>query len=211
MTEDKVKNLWGEEFRIVAEGLAETDVVIFVEKMMRRHRESLEQLDHIAALHELATKTVQDAEGLASDIKENAQAEAQAEARRLIEDAEAKAAEVLDGAEEAAIERVKTQGERLATVGEEYRRKARERLAGIDSALKGLEEAATRELSTRMPSHYIGKHLYQSVHFLPAFRELMREIKSGLARDERESSEAMEAESPPKSSDPVEPHTCRRR
>ncbi|MCH8149269.1 MAG: hypothetical protein IH987_15010, partial [Planctomycetes bacterium] len=61
MTSDKSKSLWGQNFRVVLEGLAETDVVIFVEKLMRQHRESLKQLDHIASLHELATKMVQDA------------------------------------------------------------------------------------------------------------------------------------------------------
>ena len=69
MGDEKVKSLWGQDFRVVSEGLAETDVVIFVEKMMRQHRDSLKQLDHIAALHELATKTVEDAEQLSSDIK----------------------------------------------------------------------------------------------------------------------------------------------
>ena len=50
MPADKVRNLWGQDFR--SKGLAENDVVVFVEKLMSQHRESLKQADHLASLHD---------------------------------------------------------------------------------------------------------------------------------------------------------------
>jgi len=37
-----------------------------------------------------------------------------------------------------------------------------------------------------MRSDYIGKHLYQSVHFIPAFHALIREIEAGMKKEERD-------------------------
>ena len=184
MTSKKSKSLWGQSFRVVEQGLAETDVVIFVEKLMRQHRESLKQLDHIASLYELATKTVEDAETLAASVKEEAKTESEAEFSRIIDDANEKALGILEQAEKTASERVEGTRAEAAAISAESRERTRERLARIDSALRALEEAAVRELSTRMPSHYIGKHLQQSVHFLPAFRRLIQEVEAGLSDEE---------------------------
>ena len=98
MASDELKNLWGQEFRVVAEGLAETDVVIFVEKMMREHREKNDQLKHIKALHRLAQKTVEDAEQLANSVKAEAKATSETEADSVMSEADARAKEIIDEA-----------------------------------------------------------------------------------------------------------------
>ena len=51
-------------------GLAENDVSDFVEELMARRREVEERLEHIDSLHELANRTLQDAQALAEDIRE---------------------------------------------------------------------------------------------------------------------------------------------
>jgi DNA anti-recombination protein RmuC len=207
MTDDKSKTLWGEEFRVVQEGLAETDVVIFVEKMMRQHRESLRKLDHIEALHELATKTVEDAERLAARIIEEAEKDSKAESKRIAAEAEERAAGMLAEAEKRADDLASANASALAKTLGRGRRQVRERLAGIEAALKDLEDAATRELSTRMRSHYIGKHLYQSVHFIPAFHDFIRQVEAGLKKEEREALPEVGPDATPTSPNPAEPET----
>ena len=111
--DDKSKTLWGEEFRVVQQGLAETDVIIFVEKMMRQYRKSLRKLDHIEASHELATKTVEDAERLAARITDEAEKESKAEIRRVAAETEARATELMAEAEKRAGELASANGRSL--------------------------------------------------------------------------------------------------
>ena len=183
MSTDKLKSLWGDDFRVVAEGLAETDVVIFVEKLMRQHRESLKQLDHIPSLHELAKKTVQEAETQAASTREEAKRNADAEYTRIIAEAKEKAQEVLQEADRTASDRVEAAGAKIAEMEAGFRKKTQQRMARIDSALRALQESAIRELSTRMRTHYIGKHLFQSVHFIPAFERLIKEVEAEMGQE----------------------------
>ena len=206
MTTDKTKSLWGQDFRLVAEGLAETDVVIFVERLMRGHRQSLEQLDHIASLHELAKKTVEDAEKIASTIIEEARSEANAEAERIFAEATRKAGEIVEEGELAAGERSEAAREDIEAQEAELRARTLERTSRIDSALRTLVDAAKLELSTRMRSHYLGKHLYESVHFIPAFERLIRDVEKDLsgARDGGPATRVVEPEEADESAGPGE-------
>ncbi len=225
MASDELKNLWGQEFRVVAEGLAETDVVIFVEKMMREHREKNDQLEHIEALHRLAQKTVEDAEQLANGVRAEAKATSEAEASRVLDqadgraqdiieeaskivpeakakaekiiedaasrvpDAERKAQEIIDEAKETAKSIIEKAEANVADLDAELLSDAQARLDGIKGALEVLKDAAVEELSGRMTTHYIGKHLTQSVHFIPAFEALIRRIEAELVRESYKPSE----------------------
>lgn len=185
MADEKVKNLWGEDFRVVPEGLAETDVVIFFEKLIRQHREQLKQLDNIASLHDLATKTVQDAEALAANIREEAEQSAKKRSQEVLAEAEKTATEVLAKAQRESAELVDQTRAQIAEIESEFRSKAQDRFSRMDAAIKAVVEAAVQELATRMPSHYIGKHLHQSVHFIPAFENLIREVQADLPESDR--------------------------
>ena len=99
MSDEKIQNLWGQAFRLVSDGLAEGDVVTFVEKMMSQHRKSLNQADHISTLHKLASLTVEEAQELASNIRATAKREAESEASRVLADAQSRAKEILESAE----------------------------------------------------------------------------------------------------------------
>ena len=43
------------------------------------------------------------------------------------------------------------------------------------------KESARQELSTRMKSHYLGKHLAQSVQFVAAFEEFIKGVQTELS------------------------------
>lgn len=65
----------------------------------------------------------------------------------------------------------------------EFKKLAAKRFGRVDAALRDLVEAAKAELSTRMPAHYLGKHLYASVHFIPSFEKLVKEAERDLDLD----------------------------
>ena len=181
MTTDKSKSLWEQDFRLVTEGLAETDVVIFVERLMREHRQRVEQLDHIESLHELAKKTVEDAEKIAASTRQEGRADAHAEAERIVAEAHRKATEIIEDGDRAANERAEAARAAIAALETEFHAKGLRRSARLDSAFQALVESAKQELSTRMPRHYVGKHLYQSVNFIPAFEKLIREVEDEIS------------------------------
>ena len=139
MTTDKARNLWGQNFRIVQEGLAETDVVIFVERLMRQHRERLKQLDHITSLHELAKKTVQDAESLSSNIVAGARRESETDFARAIAAAKGKAHETIEEANLAASELTEAAHASVAIMEADSRLAVLERVSKIDTALQELK------------------------------------------------------------------------
>lgn len=182
-TEDK-KVLWGQDFRVVTEGLAETDVVIFVEKLLGRHRERVQQLDHISALNELATKKVEDAQELARSIEDEARARVRSESEQVVEEARREADSIVAAARRAAAEIVSRGAADVESMRAESRAALRERTQKIDAALKAVEDAAVEELSKRMSTHYIWKYLNQSAHFLPAFRALIDEVEAQLASEQ---------------------------
>ena len=155
MSTHRVKNLWGQDFRVVNEGLAESDVEAFVETLMAQHHACQERLSHIAALYKLAEKTVQEAERLATRIKREAQEKSESNSARIITEARHRAQEIDKKVERAARTRAEAIGRVIIEAAEkessaseaEPHKKVRERIAKIDSALHALKEAASEELS----------------------------------------------------------------
>lgn len=90
MKSSEVKSLWGQEFKVVEQGLAEEQVVAFVTNLVKQRDSLLERQQHLNSLQKLAEKTVTEANELAKSIKQ----EAQSEAAKLIEEAEDIAREV---------------------------------------------------------------------------------------------------------------------
>lgn len=183
MSDEKIQNLWGQAFRLVSDGLAERDVVTFVEKMMSQHRESLKQADHISTLHKLASLTVEEAQELASNIRTMAKRESEAEASSIISDAQSRAREILESAEYTVKSQTRAASRlrKAAAAMEALRQAQLGRFEEIDSELQTLKESARQELSTRMKSHYLGKHLAQSVLFVAAFEEFIKGVQAELS------------------------------
>ena len=93
MGNDSVKELWGVQFFIVPEGLAEEQVVNFVDGLIARSQNGSEGKDHHSALFSLAAQTVVEATNIAESTKEQARQEADAEAARIRSKAEEEARE----------------------------------------------------------------------------------------------------------------------
>ena len=99
-------------------GLAEKDVSDFVEELMARYRQAEERLEHIDLLHELATRTLQDAQAFAEDIKERGKKEADEYAQEINSKAKEQAQAIVEAAEQQALslreDAKKTERDRLA-------------------------------------------------------------------------------------------------
>ena len=122
---------------MVPDGLAESEVYLFVEELRSKYEEARQRLDHLDALYELATRTLKEADENVSSII----ADATERARIIVEDAEEKAHSVKSEA--------KTDSERQAssTISLAERR-AQEMIAGAQATVERLlREADSRAKS----------------------------------------------------------------
>lgn len=95
----KTRQLWEQEFSLVKEGLAEDQVVQFVNELIARHRVQLEQRERIEAFPSLRAKQiVAEAERAAANLRLTARKEAEAEAARLEAEARQRAQEIVSEA-----------------------------------------------------------------------------------------------------------------
>jgi len=95
MSGSDVRSLWGQDFKIVREGLAEEQIVTFVNDVVRERDRLLHRQQNLDHLQRLAETTVTEASELAGMIKQ----EAQTEAASVLEEAKARACEVTDEAQ----------------------------------------------------------------------------------------------------------------
>ncbi len=95
MSKVTVKELWGESFHVVPEGLDEEEVVKYVDALKA-------ELDRQSALQKLAEQTVVEADRLAGNIREQARKDAEEEAARIRAAAEAEASRITSSAEDEA-------------------------------------------------------------------------------------------------------------
>ena len=98
------KQLWGQEFDIVDEGLSEEQVAEVVGSLMSKCRDLEEQQKHFLSLGSLTERAAIDADKAAATIKARAKAEAEAEAARIIAQANERTQEMLVEAKKAAQE-----------------------------------------------------------------------------------------------------------
>ena len=90
-TSDKVKEIWGQRFRIVKNGLNEAEVSSFISTLTRQNDELINKVEHLSALTKLAESTVVDAENQAKSIRMQVEEEAKAQAANIITTAEEQA------------------------------------------------------------------------------------------------------------------------
>ena len=91
--DDQVKEIWGVKFRIAPHGLAEDQVVAFVNSLMEQSKESAAEQEKRSSLLKLAEQTVVEADRLAEEINKQAKLEAEEEEDRIIREATDKAQE----------------------------------------------------------------------------------------------------------------------
>ena len=102
-----IVELWGREFNIVRNGLSEAQVVSFVNELVKQHDLLIQRQEHMAALTQLAERTVTEAGKMAEDLKKEAANQAKAEAQRITAEAEAVAARITAEAQAHAQEMIK--------------------------------------------------------------------------------------------------------
>jgi len=90
-TSDKLKEIGGQKFRIVKNGLDEAEVSSFISALTRQNNELANKLEHLSALTKLAESTVVEAEKQAKSIRMQAGEEAKAQAASIIGAAEMQA------------------------------------------------------------------------------------------------------------------------
>lgn len=91
MVSSRVRELWGVDFTVVPHGLAEEEVVDFVDHLISRSHDGGSDRGSHAALLKLAELTVVRADEVAESIKEEARQKAEAEAAQIRADAEEEA------------------------------------------------------------------------------------------------------------------------
>ncbi len=102
----KVKRIWGQQFRIVKNGLDEADVSAFVSRLVEQNNELLSKLEHVDSLKKLAQKAVIEAAKLAERVKIEADDKAKAIISQAEEEARIEAARTVTEAERNALDRI---------------------------------------------------------------------------------------------------------
>jgi len=129
----QTRNLWGKEFSVVGDGLAEAEVVAFISELLQRQ--------HHQSLMELAQRTVIEAEKLALSLREKAKGEAEAEAASILSQAQAHAEQIAQDNQE-------TIRSILAQAEEDARAIAQHTLTEADQLALSLREKARSEAET---------------------------------------------------------------
>ena len=147
------------------DGLDVTDVALFVEGLMSRYQSSIDKASHIEPLHELARKTVEEAEHIAGEIK-----------RRSEEEGKSLSTQIKSNAEHSADEIVQRAFAAGAAIEEEAQRKAREKVDELHTTFSTMkrwandEFAALKDVEERMGV------------FLSAYESFLNLLDRGVAR-----------------------------
>ena len=200
------KVLWGEEFHVVPEGLAEDEVVSFVDDLMEQSRQIRDDQERQASLHRLAEQTVVEADKLAASIKQQARGEAEAEAARLIAAAEQEGRERAQRIVRAAERESATLSTDSAAKGKEEaeqilaqaRREAelmikatKDELPAIESEAKLEAEYLVRRFTVKFVEQIRSAVTETCNDMLPSLDDLMKESSHSGALDEGDSKHAI--------------------
>ncbi len=91
----RVKQLWGRQFSVVPEGLAEDQVAAYVDELMSKYKALAVQQEHILSLEKVLQQAAIEADRVAAGITSKAKEEAEAETARLINEAKERAQELM--------------------------------------------------------------------------------------------------------------------
>ena len=97
MGNNKVKHLWGQDFKIVKEGLDESQVVAFINHITKQKEAGIKDEARRRAQEE-ADRIVAKSEQGGRQIIEEAKKRGEGEAKRLINEAELKGRQIIDEA-----------------------------------------------------------------------------------------------------------------
>ena len=144
-TSDKVKEMGGQRFRIVKNGLDEAEVSSFISTLTQQNNELANKVEHLSALTKLAESTVVEAENQAKSIRMQVEEEAKAQAASIVaaaeEQAKLEAEKIITESKQRAEEVTQTRVVLAERQAEETIKNAE---AGADNVKRVAEEEASR-------------------------------------------------------------------
>ncbi|MFC2067765.1 hypothetical protein ACFLTP_01955 [Chloroflexota bacterium] len=91
MRDKNVRQLWGKDFEIVKDGLAESQVIGFATDIINERNNLLQSQEHLESLTRLAERTVIEADKMAKEIKLEAEEKANIQVSHILAEAEKQA------------------------------------------------------------------------------------------------------------------------
>ena len=185
-----VKELWGVEFRLVPDGLAEEDVVSFVNDLQDKRKQGKGDGEGQASLVKLAEQTVIEADRLAENIKDQARQEAEEQAAAILaasrKGATEEARELVDKAQrevtvqtEAVVSKAKKDADDIVSKArrdaEQVLQSARDQLPGIESEAKLQAEYLVRRFTVQFVEQIRAVVTETSNNMLPSLDALTKD------------------------------------
>ncbi len=143
-TSDKVKEMGGQRFRIVKNGLDEAEVSSFISTLIQQNNELANKVEHLSALTKLAESTVVEAEKQAKSIKMQTEEEAKAQAASIIATAEEQAKSEADKIIAESKQRAEEVAQTRVALAE---RKAEETIKDAEARAGNVKRVAEEEAS----------------------------------------------------------------
>jgi F0F1-type ATP synthase membrane subunit b/b' len=144
-TSDKVKEIGGQRFRIVKNGLDEAEVLSFISALIQQNNELANKVEHLSALTKLAESTVVEAEKQAKSIRIQTEEEAKAQASSIVaaaeEQAKLEADKIIAESKQRAEEVAQT---RIALAERQAEETIKNAEARVDNVRRVAEEEASR-------------------------------------------------------------------
>jgi cell division septum initiation protein DivIVA len=180
MAVNATKEHWGVKFTVASEGLAEEEVVAFVNGLMEKMEESAKAQEQQSSLLKLAEQTVIEADRLAERIKEDARKSASTEAEKVLAAAEEKAQEqvkkLLQKAEREAAERSSAAIAEAQREAQELLRKAQKEAQEVLQSAR--DQAAAIHSDARLEAEFIVRRV--SAQVAEEIRSAMTSINQSL-------------------------------
>ena len=195
MAEAYIREHWGTQFHVVPEGLAEDEVVSFVDELMKKGGKE----DKQASLVKLAEQTVVEADRLAESIKEQARKEAEDERAGAVAAAKEQASEQAqrlvkraerDAAAQAEATLAKTQNDakdiiaNAHTEAQAITQSARDKVTAIESQARVEAEYIVRRFTVRFAEELRSVVADTSNNMIPNLDQLMKESGHGSVLEE---------------------------
>jgi len=132
-----IVELWGHEFKKAAEGLDKSEVVSFVDELMKKNEALLKRAEHLSSLTKLAEKTIVEADDVAKQVKSEAEEQAKAGAKAILAEAEEQAQKITEEKRAEALARVNREVEAIkAKAQQQAETMLEERIREIQPELK---------------------------------------------------------------------------
>ena len=148
-----IVQLWGLDFKKAGDGLDEEQVVSFVNELISQRNTFPQRQEHLSSLTKLAERTVAEADNMAKQTKAEAVEQANAEAARIIAEAEEQAQQMI---EEKRTEVITTTNREVAAIRAEAQQQVEllleEKTRSIQIELKDTAQSLYRQFLSQLES-----------------------------------------------------------